>query len=257
MSVLHSVTGGVGQIILNRPDQMNAITVELAGELTRAIVELADAPGVNVIVIQGAGGNFCAGGDFNEVERLRTAGPDALATLFAAFRAACDAIAAAQVPVVAAVRGVAAAGGFELMQAADIVLVSEDARIADSHVNYGMVPGGGGSARLPRLVGRQRALGLLLSGDRISGRDAVRLGLAYRSYPPDEFDAGVAQFAQTLAGRRRDSVVRIKSLVNQGLSRDLQDALDAEIETVVRHISGAAGGDSIERFNGRGQEARA
>ena len=82
------------------------------------------------------------------------------------------------------------AGGFELMQAADIVIVSDDAKIADNHINFGMIPGGGSTQRLPRLVGRQLALGLLLSGDRLSGLDAVRLGLAYRSFAPQDFDDG-------------------------------------------------------------------
>ncbi len=80
------------------------------------------------------------------------------------------------------------AGGFELMQAADIVLVSDDARIADNHIKFGMIPGGGSTQRLPRLIGRQQAMGLLLSGDRLSGADAVRLGLAYRSFPQADFD---------------------------------------------------------------------
>src|SRR6201997_751035 len=144
-------------------------------------------PKVNVIVIRGAGENFCAGGDIVEVQRLRSAGPERLRTLFDAFRRACDFIATVDVPVVAAVEGVAMAGGFELMQAADIVLVSDDARIADSHVNFGMIPGGGSTQRLPRVVGRQIAMGLLLSGDCLGGRDAVRLGLAYRSFAPADF----------------------------------------------------------------------
>ena len=107
------------------------------------------------------------------------------------------------------------AGGFELMQAADIVLVSDDARIADNHINFGMIPGGGSTQRLPRLVGRQIALGLLLIGDRLSGADAVRLGLAYRGFPPAEFDDGYERFAGDLAGRARSAVTAIKRLVRR------------------------------------------
>src|ERR1700749_4968157 len=155
---------------------MNAITVALSDELEQAIVELGSNAEVNVIVVQGTGGNFCAGGDFNEVELLRGSGPDSLRQLFAAFRRACDAISRVEVPVVAAVEGIAMAGGFELMQASDIVLVSDDAKIADNHIKFGMIPGGGSTQRLSRLVGRQQALGLLLSGDRLSGLDALRCG---------------------------------------------------------------------------------
>jgi enoyl-CoA hydratase/carnithine racemase len=230
--VLRTISDGVGRITLNRPDHMNAITVDLAHELEQSI--LGVAADVNVVLIRGAGGNFCAGGDVDEVQRLRSIGPLALRELFTAFRRACDAIACVDVPVVVAVEGVAMAGGFELMQAADIVLVSDDARIADQHINFGMIPGGGSTQRLPRLVGRQTALGLLLSGDRLSGVDAVRLGPAYKSYPKDTSDDEVERFATTLAARQRDAVTAIKRLVHP--DKPLGTGLDEEIDTVVAHI---------------------
>lgn len=243
---------GIGRITLDRPDQLNAVSVELGVELQQAIRRLGSDPAVNVILIRGSGGNFCAGGDFAEVERLREQGPDALRTLFVAFREACDAIADVEVPVVAAVEGVAAAGGFELMQAADVVLVSDDARIADNHVRFGMIPGGGSTQRLPRLVGVQRAMGLLLSGDRLSGADAVRLGLAYRSYPPSEFDGGIEEFVTTMAGRERSALFTIKRLVNSGLRKPLAAGLDDELVAVVDHISQGAGRNGASAFSQRG-----
>jgi enoyl-CoA hydratase/carnithine racemase len=250
--VLRDVADGVGAITLNRPDQMNALTVALGRELEEVILELGANPGVNVIVIQGAGGNFCAGGDFDEVELLRSRGPDALRPLFAAFGRACNAIASIDVPVVAAVEGVAMAGGFELMQASDIVLVSADAKIADNHIKFGMIPGGGSTQRLSRLVGRQEALGLLLSGDRISGVDAVRLGLAYRSFPQTEFMHGVRRFVTDLAGRRREAVLAIKRLVYTGLEAALPTGLEHEIDWVVGHIAGGAGQNAVTAFRQRG-----
>ena len=246
--VLRDISDGVGWITLNRPQHMNAITVGLARELEAAIREVGAAPAVNVVVIRGAGGNFCAGGDFDEVERLRAEGQEALRGLFTAFRRACDAIAAVEVPVLAAVEGVAMAGGFELIQAADIVLVSDAARIADSHINFGMVPGGGSTQRLPRLVGRQLALGLLLSGDRLTGADATRLGLAYRSFAPAEFDSGVRQFATTLATRQRAAVATIKRLVYSGQRASQAAGLDDEIAAVVEHVSGEVGERGIAAF---------
>jgi len=235
--VQHAITDGVGHITLNRPEQLNAVTTELARHLEDALSRMSADPKVNVIVIRGAGKNFCAGGDVAEVERLRSAGPEALRTLFDAFRRACDVIDTADVPVVAAVEGVAMAGGFELMQAADIVIVSDDARIADSHINFGMIPGGGSTQRLPRLVGRQLALGLLLSGDRLSGLDAVRLGLAYSSFAPDDFDAGLRDFVTRLADRDRAAVTTIKKLVGRAHQHPLAQGLDDEIAAVVEHIS--------------------
>jgi enoyl-CoA hydratase/carnithine racemase len=250
--VLRDVADGVAWITLNRPERMNAITAALSGELEKAIVELGNDSAITVVVIRGAGGNFCAGGDFDEVELLRSEGPDALRQLFEAFSRACEAIARVEVPVVAAVEGVAMAGGFELMQASDIVLVSEDARIADNHIKFGMVPGGGGTQRLARLVGRQQALGLLLSGDRISGAGAVRLGLAYRSFPQSEFDDGVRRFAADLAARRREAVTSVKRLVYAGLEVALSAGLEDEIDSVVDHICGHAGQNGVAAFRQRG-----
>lgn len=249
--VLSEIADGIGRITLHRPEQMNALTVGLGRELEAAIREVGNSAEVNVVVIRGSGGNFCAGGDFKEVERLRADGPAALRTLFEAFHRACAAISEVQVPVVVAVEGAAMAGGFELMQAADIVLVSAEAKIADNHIRFGMIPGGGSTQRLPRLVGRQDALGLLLSGDRLSGTDAVRLGLAYRAFAAAEFDAEVAKFLADLAGRRRDSLVSIKRLVYAGLDLPLRAGLEAETDAVVAHISGGAGESSVAAFNTR------
>jgi enoyl-CoA hydratase/carnithine racemase len=235
--VQHAIADGIGHITLNRPEHMNAVTTELAGQLEDALIQMSADPRVNVIVIRGSGGNFCAGGDIAEVGRLRSAGPESLRTLFDAFRRACDVIATVEVPVVAAVEGVAMAGGVELMQVADIVLVSDDAKIADSHINFGMIPGGGSTQRLPRLVGRQVALGLLLSGDRLSGLDAVRLGLAYRSFAPDDFEAGVRDFVAQLAARDRAAVTTIKKLVGGAQHKSLAQGLDDEIVAVVEHIT--------------------
>jgi enoyl-CoA hydratase/carnithine racemase len=236
-AVEYAIIDRIGRITLNRPEHLNAITVELAGQLEHALTELSCEPAVNVIVIRGAGQNFCAGGDVGEVGRLTSVGPDPLRTLFDAFRRACDAVAGVDVPVIAAVEGVAMAGGFELMQAADIVVVRDDAKIADNHINFGMIPGGGSTQRLPRLVGHQLALGLLLSGDRLSGLDAVRLGLAYRSFAPQDFDEGVDHFVTQLAGRDRAAVTTIKKLVRDAGQQSLSQGLDDEISAVVAHIT--------------------
>lgn len=249
--VLYELDGAIGRITLHRPDRMNAISVALAEQLDQAITALGARADVNVILIRGAGGNFCAGGDFDEVQRLRDEGPAALRYLFSAFKSACDAIGRAKVPVVAAVDGVAMAGGFELMQATDIVLVADNARISDNHINFGMIPGGGSTVRLPRIVGRQQALGILLSGDRLSGSDAVGLGLAYRSFPADDFDAAVEAFVAKLAGRDHSALTSIKQLVNDGLDVGFERANSDETDAVVRRISGQAGEDGVSAFKSR------
>jgi enoyl-CoA hydratase/carnithine racemase len=247
--VLSRVDGPIGRITLNRPRARNAITVALSQELEAALRDLA--PHVRVIVIRGAGGHFSAGGDFHEVQRLRAEGVEALGTLFSAFRRACDLIAELPVPVVAAVEGDAMAGGFELLQAADIALVRDDARLADNHSNFAMVGGGGGSQRLARIVGRPRALGHILTGDRISGLDAVAWGLAYESAPEAEFDAALDVLLAGLASKDRVAQARTKALVRGGLDGPLAAGLDREFETVLTHLSdpdGSGAADGIAGF---------
>ena len=243
--VLTTVDGPVGWLTLNRPEAMNAVTVELARELEAGLRRLAGEAAV--IVIRGAGGNFSAGGDVAEVDRLRGEGPAALAELFEAFGRALATIAEIDVPVVAAVEGYAMAGGFEL-QACDIVIVADDAVIADTHLKFGQIPGGGGSQRLPRLVGRQRAAAHILTGDRLSGAEARAWGLAYQAVPAAELDAATRALAGRLASRSPEALARTKRLLVRGLELPLADGLALERAEVVDHLMSAA---AIAAFTGR------
>ena len=249
--VLTTVEDGVATIVLNRPQARNAITVALAaglGDALRAAAEQA-----RVIVIRGAGGHFCAGGDFGEVSRLRAGGADALRPLFETFVGACELIAELPVPVIAAVEGYAMAGGFELIQSCDIAIARDDAVLADNHLNFGMIPGGGGSQRLPRIAGLPRALGLILTGDRLTGTQAQQWGLVYRAVPAEEFEAAVAGLAANLAGKDPVALARAKRLVRDGLRLPLRDGLALETEAIIDHLGGAGAADGISRFTGREQ----
>lgn len=236
--VLTRVDGRVGHVILNRPWARNAVTVALADGLHDALVELAGR--VGVIVVRGAGGTFSAGGDVDEVARLAADGPEALRVLFERFGRACSVVATLPVPVVAVVEGHAMAGGFELMQASDVVLVRDDAVIADNHSEVGQVPGGGGSQRLPRLVGPQRALSHILLGERLDGRAAVALGLAYRSVPAEEFEELVETIVARLASRDAATTARTKRLLYDGLRLPLEEGLALETDVVVEHLADGA-----------------
>jgi enoyl-CoA hydratase/carnithine racemase len=247
-TILTHAADGVGWVTLNRPRTYNAITTELARALEQALVDIAED--VNVIVIRGAGGNFSVGGDFKELERLRAQGEQAMHELFESFGRACAVIEQLPVPVIAAVEGYALAGGFELMQACDLAVACEESRIGDNHSNFSQVPGGGSSQRLPRLVGRQRALGLILTGDHLSGTEAVAWGLAYRAAPAAEFEATVTQLATWIAGKSREALSRAKRLVYGGLELALTDGLALEVKTVLEHLSGAAAGAGIDGFVG-------
>lgn len=235
--VTSHVGGQVGHLLLNRPAARNAITVELAAALADAVGYLSADDGVRVIVIRGAGQDFCVGGDVRALAGLHRRGRAAMAELFSEFGRALRAITAAPVPVVAAVHGHAVAGGFELMQACDIAIVREDARIADIHSRFGHVPGGGSTQRLPRIVGRQRAMGLILTGDEISGRQAADWGLAYQAASPAAFDADVDRLVGRLLANPRSAMGRSKLLVDQALAGGLADGLELEAAHVVNHLT--------------------
>ncbi len=236
----------VATIVLNRPHARNAITLELATGLAAALRVAAGR--ARVIVIRGAGGHFCAGGDFGEVARLRAAGPPALRRLFEAFIGACELIGDLPVPVIAAVEGYAMAGGFELIQSCDIAIARDDAVLADNHLNFGMIPAGGGSQRLPRIAGPQRALGLILTGDRLTGAQAEQWGLVYRSVPPARFEQAVTGLAGNLAAKDAGALARAKHLVREGLRRPLRDGLALETETATDHLFTAGADTGISRF---------
>lgn len=239
--VLLETDGGVVTITLNRPDRMNAITVAMGAALQRSLREAGAV--AKVVVIRGAGGNFCAGGDFRELGRLREAGREAMAEMFDNFRRSCTLLESLPVPVICAVEGYATAGGFELLQAADIVLVHENAVLADIHSKYGQLPGGGGTQRLPRLVGRQRALAHILTADTLSPADAVSWGLAYRVFAAADFNSGVKAFAENLAAKDTATLACIKKLVYDGARLPLDDALILEREAVLDHVAANGTGD--------------
>ena len=132
-----------------------------------------------------------------------------------------------------------------LMLAADVAIVRDDSRIGDHHSNFAMVPGGGSTQRLARVAGRARSLGLILTGDSITGAQAVQWGLAYRAAEAGRFDGAVGELAEQLAGKDRRAQATIKGLVRGGLEGSLDQGLAREREAVVEHL--AAEG-AMDRF---------
>jgi enoyl-CoA hydratase/carnithine racemase len=237
--VLVGRTDRVGQLVLNRPDAMNAITVGMCRALEAGVRDLSVL--ADVIVIRGAGSDFSVGIDVAELDRARRRGRAALTELFTAFRRALAAIAEAPVPVVAVVEGNAVAGGFELVLACDLTVVAEDARLADLHARFGQIPAGGSTQRLPRLLGPARALGMILTGDRISGQQAQEWGLVYRAVPTEYLEQAVADVIGRLTSGSRGALAASKYLVRTGMQVPLEDGLDLELEAVIDHLAAAPG----------------
>jgi enoyl-CoA hydratase/carnithine racemase len=235
------VDGKIGHIVLNRPQVLNALNNTLVLELEQAVRELENH--ARVILIEGAGIHFCAGADLQyvlETHKMRE--------FIEQINRAFFSIERASVPVIAAVQGYALAGGFELMQACDVVIVSDNAIIGDQHSNFGLIPGGGGSQRLPRLIGRQRALALLLSGERLNGQEAAAWGLAYRSVPLAQLSEHSLVFAQRLATKSQGGLKTLKYLVDQGAEKSLNEGIELEVDTFLEWVRGRDAQEGLLAF---------
>src|ERR1700677_497135 len=238
------VDGEVGHVVLNRPRVLNALNYTVVLELEQAVRELETQ--ARVILIEGAGDHFCAGADLRYVAETQK-----MREFIEQINRAFFCIERAPIPVVAAVQGYALAGGFELMQACDVVIVAENAVIGDEHSNFGLIPGGGGTQRLSRLIGRQRALALLLSGDRLDGQEAVAWGLAYRSVPFPQLAEQSLAFAQRLATKSQGGLKALKYLVDCGSEKVLTEAIELEVDTFLEWVRGRDAQEGLRAFQER------
>lgn len=213
--------GAVAVVTVNRPSKLNALDAATLRELGAALPALA-AEGARAIVLTGAGEKaFVAGADIEELAALTPAAAQAHAALG---QQAFDAIERLGVPVIAAINGFALGGGCELAMACTIRLAADTARFGQPEVNLGLTPGFAGTQRLPRLVGRGRALELLLTGDMITAQRAHDIGLVNRVVPAAELQAEARTLAQTLAAKAPLAVRYILDAVLRGADMPLADA---------------------------------
>lgn len=222
---------------LDRPETLNAIDHAVLDGL-ELMVARARADRVKVVVLAGAGRSFCAGADLRELSRLLDR-PDDLRTFMARLGSVLEALETGPWVTVAAVHGYAVAGGCELLLAADIVVVTDDASIGDRHVEYGLVPAAGGSVRLARRLPAVTARYLLLTGELLSGTEAVRVGLATVAVTPDRLEPEVRRIVERLRSRGRSSLQTIKAMLAQAQDAPQAVALERERELFVAHATSA------------------
>jgi enoyl-CoA hydratase/carnithine racemase len=215
---------GVFRIRLQRPERMNALGVATVVALQQAVRDAA-GQGARVLMMQGSGRAFCAGADLKE-----RAGMDLPARMAhnASINDAANAIAAAPFVTIAVLNGLALGGGLEMALACDLRIAAAGISLGLTESRVGAFPGAGGTQRLPRVVGRSRALHMMLTGEPVTSEYALGIGLVNEVVPADALDERADALARLLAGRSVPAQAAIKRLVNQGIELPLAEGLKLE-----------------------------
>ena len=229
-NLICNTEGPVAFIQLNRPSKKNTLNTALRLELAKAAAEIAADPKLRAVIITGGEEFFCAGADIAEIQG--TASSESTYRYAREFQELFDRIENLPQPVIAAVSGFALGGGFELAMACDFRIASQTARFALSEVRIGAIPGGGGTQRLPRLIGAAKAKEMVLTGDPIGAEDARAAGLVLKVVPKEKLLEEARSFAAKLAALPRLALEAAKRLINRGVEMDLTSALELEARSI-------------------------
>lgn len=237
---------GVVQLLFNRPDKLNALSTPLMAEFDAALDEAARDPDVRVLVLRGAGGKaFVAGADIAEYQGDKR--PEFIAYQMNS-RRVFDKLERLPKPVICAIDGFALGGGFEIALCCDILIVSDTAQLGLPEGRLGLSPGGGGTQRLVRAVGKYAASDLMLAGWRMSGRRAFELGLAAEVVAAEELGDAVLKRARACLKMAPLAQAEMKRLMREGFDAPVESAKSYEQEVLFRLYSTADGQEGINAF---------
>lgn len=225
--VLQNRDGAVGILTLDEPDSLNAMTPDLLGGLAKAIGEMTADPAIRALVLTGAGRGFCSGQNLKASEAL---GQDIVAGVMKFYWPAFKAMRDCRVPIVVAVNGVAAGGGFSLAMAGDMIVAARSASFIQVFSRIGLVPDLGSTWLLPRLVGRQRALELMLFNEPLSAERAKEWGLVRDVVDDTSLMAEAVKLAQRLAQGPTRALVATRLLLEESEHATFADQFRREIE---------------------------
>ncbi|MGO9356843.1 MAG: enoyl-CoA hydratase/isomerase family protein [Xanthobacteraceae bacterium] len=233
--LLFEILGPIARLTLNRPQAMNALNVATLLELERRLGEISNNDEIRVVVLTGSGAAFCAGADLKEVlagAQLAPGEPDFLDRANGVF----GALRHFPKPVIAALNGATMAGGLELAMCADVVVAAESATIADAHANFGVYPGAGGAAILPRLIPLNMAMYLLLTGKSLSAADMKACGLISEVHPDEGLADAALALARHIARKSPIALRRMKEVARASADKSRDDALLHEQVMLRRHM---------------------
>jgi 2-(1,2-epoxy-1,2-dihydrophenyl)acetyl-CoA isomerase len=256
------IDGAVGTITIDRSERFNSLDVDTARDLRKAGLQLARDASVRAVVLRGHGGVFCSGadlkyirngGDEKDLGYLQPAGAHSYGEVFKQIleyiHSTISEIRRAPKPFIAAVDGIAAAGGFGLAMACDLVIASDRATFEWAYGKTGLTGAESSTFMLPRLIGLRRAFELLFLNPRITPQRALEIGLITAIYPAGSFDTDVARLAEQLAAGPTEALGIAKELINQAAGMDRLDVhLDRELENLARIADGDDFAEGIDAF---------
>ncbi|MBX7057815.1 MAG: enoyl-CoA hydratase/isomerase family protein [Leptospirales bacterium] len=230
LSLKRSPLAGGGEIVeltLNRPEKLNAINRELQQALKEELGSLAAGRSTRALLLDGAGRGFCSGADLKERAGMR---PDEVSEFLQSNSALFEQLAEFPAPTIAVIHGAALGGGLELALCCDLRLAAEDALLGLPETSLGIIPGAGGTQRLPRLIGASRAAELIYCARRISGIEAANLGLVNRALPAAALQTAASQLAAEIAANAPIALRQAKLAMARGMQMELSAALQWEQE---------------------------
>lgn len=246
--VIHEVRQGAMWIQLNRPEAMNSLTPDMLQGIGGALDAAEACKDVMAVVLTGSGRAFCAGADLKYVREQANADAGSTAKFLQNVLLMMNRLDRFPKPVIAALNGMTLAGGLELVLCCDLVLAARSARIGDAHANFGLLPGGGGSVRLPRIVGPTRAKYLLFTGDFLPAEELVASGLVNKVVDDDRLLAETQAVVDKIATKSPVGLRRMKVLIDDGLQQPLDTALRLELLACEAHAHSADMKEGLAAF---------
>ncbi|MBC8085234.1 MAG: enoyl-CoA hydratase/isomerase family protein [Hymenobacter sp.] len=244
--LIFSLDAGVATLRLNRPDVFNSINKPLALALQQRLRECQQDAAVRAVLLTGTGRAFCAGQDLAEITGPDS--PEVAEIVEQLYNPIVVLIRELDKPVVAAVNGVAAGAGANVALACDVVVARESASFIQAFSRIGLVPDSGGTYFLPRLVGLQRASALMMTGDKVSAPEAAQMGMIYKSFADETFDAEVVALVVKLAALPTRGLAYTKQLLNATFHNNLEQQLRAEADYQYRAGHTADYGEGVAAF---------
>ncbi len=239
--------GRVSWLYLNRPQALNAISYECMRELRQAWIDLRDREETRVIVVSGKGRGFCAGADLTDAPSPGEASGPQASFLEEGTRME-EVLLSMPKPVIAAVNGVCCGGGLELAMMCDFMIAAASAKIGDAHANFGALPGGGATVRLPRIVGVNWARYLMYTGELFPAQEMAAIGLVIRVVQDGELESEVQALAEKIAGKSPLGLKRMKMLINDGLDMPASLAMRMEKLVSAEHMRSADAAEGGRAF---------